>query len=493
MVNVNGEYTAGPSRLSAPTGWGSGTGGIKNGPSRSCRAWLRTCPPSPSVNVIRSGERSITAPAPGLETTIRCDPIRTSALAGDARTSAAAPAARKALKIFPIVPPSLESPRGTDLAREGMKMKAGEKAAAEHGFRPIAELNEAREVWPRGRRLTALRDAAAEFKPRFKEQGTVTGVQTFPIASAPYPLKFAFGGAAAGGFPFINIYNRMLIVQYEDFDGELRTLVWEPTIPEGSEQAPFYAKLKQRYRMLPEQLMVSYDYGVEEAIAAAGLAPTDIDFASFDHLHVQDARRMLGTDEPRQRQQPAVREPVSRSRLHQPAGRGRHLPRSSPDAVGLVRARRHDRRPLERLIEIDGSVELGPGVAIIHTPGHTDGNQSLLLNTEHGTWISSENGVSSDSWQPELSKIPGIRKSAEHFGREVILNSNTLEDSLDQYDSMVLEKTLADPNHRDSRWLNVFPSSEMDDRKLNWPVRPTFTHGEIRSGRLVKPKPRVTA
>ena len=335
--------------------------------------------------------------------------------------------------------------------------------------------------------------AGTEFKARFKEQGTVLGVQTFPIASAPYPLKFAFGGAAAGGFPFINIYNRMLIVQYEDFDGELRTLVWEPTIPEGSQQAPFYAKLKQRYRMLPEQLMVSYDYGVDEAIAAAGLAPTDIDFASFDHLHVQDARRMLGTDTRANGNSQPFESPFPRAgfinqRVEVDTFRDPHPMQWAwyvPD--GMAGAR------LERLIEIDGSVELGAGVAIIHTPGHTDGNQSLLINTENGTWISSENGVSSDSWQPELSKIPGIRGSAELFGREVILNSNTLEDSIDQYDSMVLEKTLADPNHRDSRWLNVFPSSEMDDRKLNWPVRPTFTHGEIRSGRLVKPKPSVTA
>jgi hypothetical protein len=148
---------------------------------------------------------------------------------------------------------------------------------------------------------------------------------------------------------------------------------------------------------------------------------------------------------------------------------------------------------LDNLVEIDGSVELGVGIAIIHTPGHTDGNQSLLLNTDTGAWISSENGVCADSWQPELSKIPGLRKTAEFFGREVILNSNTLEDSIDQYDSMVLEKALADPNTRDSRWLNVFPSSEMDDRKLNWPVRPTFTHGEIAAGAIVKPQSRVAA
>ena len=366
-------------------------------------------------------------------------------------------------------------------------MKAGAKAAKEHGFKPVPELNEAREVWPRGARLTAIREAAVEFKARFKEQGIAKGVRTFPIASAPYPLKFAFGTAATGGFPFVNIHNRMVIVQYEDFAGELKTLVWEPTIPEGSEQAPFYAQLKQRYSYVPERLMVEYDYGVGEAIAAAGLAPEDIDFASFDHLHVQDARRMLGTDERVNGSSEPYSSPFPdagfiNQRVEVDTFRDPHPMQWAwyvPEGMSGAR--------LENMVEIDGSVELGVGVAIIHTPGHTDGNQSLMVNTETGVYVSSENGVASDSWQPELSKIPGIRKTAEFFRREVILNSNTLEDSLDQYDSMVLEKTLADPNSRDPRWLNVFPSSEMDDRKLNWPVRPTFTHGEIRSGALVKP------
>ena len=88
-------------------------------------------------------------------------------------------------------------------------------------------------------------------------------------------------------------------------------------------------------------------------------------------------------------------------------------------------------------------------MALVWTPGHTDGNHSLCINTEDGVWVSSENGVAADSWHPHLSKIPGVRKTAEFFGREVILNSNTLEDSIDQYDSMLKEKALADANKRD--------------------------------------------
>ena len=31
----------------------------------------------------------------------------------------------------------------------------------------------------------------------------------------------------------------MRVVQYEDFDGCRRVLVWEPTVPAGSARAPF--------------------------------------------------------------------------------------------------------------------------------------------------------------------------------------------------------------------------------------------------------------
>ncbi|NEB70184.1 hypothetical protein G3I39_24480, partial [Streptomyces fulvissimus] len=75
----------------------------------------------------------------------------------------------------------------------------------------------------------------------------------------------------------------------------------------------------------------------------------------------------------------------------------------------------------------DGDIELGPGVTLLWTPGHTDGNHSLALNTPDGVWVSSENGISLDNWQPELSRIPGVRRYHRNFGREVCPNANTLE------------------------------------------------------------------
>jgi hypothetical protein len=60
-----------------------------------------------------------------------------------------------------------------------------------------------------------------------------------------------------------------------------------------------------------------------------------------------------------------------------------------------------------------------------------------------------------------------------------VMNSNTLEDSLDQYDSMVKEHAVADADRRDPRWKQVFPSSELARFKRQWPVVPTHHFGGI--------------
>jgi hypothetical protein len=345
------------------------------------------------------------------------------------------------------------------------------------GIRPFLEFEGANRAWPRGERLEAIRAAAGEFRARFKEQGQAEAVKTFDLVTAGYPLKYAFGGAARGVNPFVNIRNRMLIVQFRDFEGALRTLVWEPTVPEGSAEAPFYAQLIDRYgEWLSDNVLSTEHNTVGGALAQAGLSPADVDFVAFDHLHVQDLRILMGTDEhepffPKAKFLHQRRE-VDTFRSPHPMQWAWYVP-GGMDGV------REDEQVL-----LDGDVELGIGVALMSTPGHTDGNQSLVVNTPEGVWVSSENGVAADNWHPYLSKIPGVRKEAEFMGREVILNSNTLEDSLDQYDSMVKEKAVADQNARDPRFSNVFPSSEMPALKRQWPVTPTFTYGGIDCGRI---------
>lgn len=358
------------------------------------------------------------------------------------------------------------------------------------GARPIPEFDGVHEVWPRGERLAAVREAAGAYKTRFKAQGQVRAVRSVDIAAAPYPVHYAFHDAVSvPTLPLISMINRMIVVQYDDWEDRPRTLVFEPTVPDGSAEAPFYRNLQRLMDKVPggqriARTMLKYYNEPGDVLNQLGLAPEDIDFCSFDHLHVQDPRMILGSSE---------------------VIEGEAGPRAPLFAAArmLVHSRElatlQSLHPMQwawyvdgglggvdpaRFVTFDGDIELGPGIALLWTPGHTDGNHSLVINTPDGVWVSSENGISADNWQPELSRIPGVRKYHEQLGREICPNANTLEDSLDQYDSMVKEKTLADRCRADPRWLQILPSTELAPWKRFWPVVPTYTHGGIEYGKL---------
>ena len=345
------------------------------------------------------------------------------------------------------------------------------------GFRPAPELDAAWTTWPRGDRPAALREAGAAFRRRFAERGQVHAIRTVDLASTVYPATYAFQGAAKSVNPYVNVLNRLVVVQFDDFEGARRTLAWEPTIPEGSAKAPFYAQLIDRVGEKVANRFAKVEFHtLRSALTSVDLAPGDVDYLSFDQLHVQDLRMLLGGDDreplfPRAKLV-AQRKELDTFRSVHPTQWAWYVP-GGMDGVAP-----------ERLIETDGTVELGVGLAFVATPGHTDGNQSLCVNTPDGIWVSSENGVAADSWHPHLSTIPGVRRWAEFYGREVVMNANTLEDSVDQYDAMVLEKALADVNRRDPRWHNTFPSSELAPLRRQWPVLPTFVYGGINYGRI---------
>lgn len=355
-------------------------------------------------------------------------------------------------------------------------------------LRPIPEFDGVHDVWPRGDRLEAVREGAKKYRERFSNQGVVKAIKSFDIVAAPYPSRFAFQGYNLSVNPFITIINRMFVIQFEGFDGKLKTMVWEPTVPAGSAESPFYHKLEEFGKKLKaDKLMVKYYNDPDSILPRLGLRNEDVDYVSFDHLHVQDMRMVLGSDEviegettPREPMFPNAKLLVHRKELGT-------FESMHPMQWAWYVDKGMDGVPADRLEVFEGDVELGVGISLLWTPGHTDGNHSLCVNTQDGVWVSSENGMAPDSWQPELSKIPGVKAQANFYNREVVLNSNTLEDSLDQYDSMVKEKTMASRSPRDSRWLQVIPSSECSNWKRQWPVIPTFSHGGLDYGTITVP------
>ncbi|MCS3778949.1 hypothetical protein [Tsukamurella ocularis] len=329
--------------------------------------------------------------------------------------------------------------------------------------------------------MRLARDAATAFRADFLTSGTPDLVATKDLISLPYPTRYGLFRGSFVPTPFLSITNRMLIIRWTDSDGATRTLLFEPSDHELDSYTPYFAELERYTPSVARRLYVTEHNDVLTACREAGIAPEEVDYLAFDHLHTQDVRRWLGTTRPQADISPETPVPAAfpnarllaqrveldaMADLH-PFQRPWYQPRTFVDL------------PPEKILALDGSVVLGPGVGLIATPGHAVGNQSLVLNTDTGIWAVSENAIATECLTPDASRIPGLARSARSWGHEVIINGNTLETTFEQYNSVVIEKTLVDRSQRDSRFLQFFPSSELTANVMNPGTSPTFTHRRI--------------
>ncbi|WP_217545679.1 hypothetical protein [Streptomyces sp. GbtcB6] len=335
---------------------------------------------------------------------------------------------------------------------------------------------------PPGVRLRTARAQARAFRGEFALTGTPDSVVTCNLVTLPYPTRFGLFRASRAIAPFLSITNRMLVIRWRDSDGHPRVLLFEPSDVELGRYTPYFDNLVQKTPGVLERRMVREHGTVLGHLARLGIRPGDVDYLMFDHLHTQDLRRWVGTtahqddlDARPQAAFPRAKVVVQRDEL---AGMAELHPLQRPwYQPGTYRD-----VPPEAFLPIDGSIVLGPGVAVVKTPGHVFGNQSLVVNTSTGIWVSSENVIAAEALTPEHSGLPGIAKWARQWQQEVVLNANTIETTADQYNSIVLEKTLADRSQADSRFLQFFPSSELTGAWTNPGTTPTFSHRHITHG-----------
>ncbi|MER7972074.1 hypothetical protein ABTX35_24280 [Streptomyces sp. NPDC096080] len=327
-----------------------------------------------------------------------------------------------------------------------------------------------------GARLAAARRQGADFKREFVTTGRPDSVTTCDLVTLPYPTRFGLFRASRSVAPFLSITNRMLVIRWHDTDGRSRVLLFEPSDVELGKYTPYFDRLAQRTPDVLARRMVTEHETVLGHLARLGIAPEDVDYVLFDHLHTQDLRRWVGTtahqDDLGGRPEPLLPrakvvvqrdELAAMAELH-PLQRPWYQPGTYRDV------------PTGAFLPIEGSVLLGPGVAVVKTPGHVFGNQSLVLHTSTGVWVSSENVIAAECLTPEHSRLPGLARWSREWGQEVVLNANSLETTADQYNSVVLEKTLADPSQDDPRFLQFFPSSELTGAWTNPGTNPTFSH-----------------
>jgi len=342
----------------------------------------------------------------------------------------------------------------------------------------LTDLDAAWAVRGAGARLDAVRRAGRRARDKILDSGAAQCVRTTDIATFPYPTSFGLQGVASSPAPFVFMRNRMHLVQVATGGRTVNILV-NPTDAERSKAAPFFAQMEDKYGKLATKLIAKVHTSIPAALSTWGVAPSAIDYITFDHLHVQDVRGLLAPGTNGAVYLPNAKLLVQRGELDTLASL--HPLQTYwyiPDALTGV--------PADRIVALDGDYVLGGGFALVRTPGHTAGNHSIAVVTDRGLWTISENGICVDAYAPGISRIRGVARHARDHGVEVILNANTREGSLDQYTSMVLEKTLADCVADRPELPQHFPSSELVAHALAPGLSPTYSHGAITHGDVVR-------
>jgi len=350
------------------------------------------------------------------------------------------------------------------------------------GMKAIHDFDDVRQSPLPQERLKAARKQASAFRERFMDEAPVQFYQSADMVRVPYPTWYAYSGVytqSSYKFPYIHILNRIFIVQYHDFSGELKTLLFSPSDIEADRETPFFKRLTDKMPSWSplEGVVAPIIRDVTSALAEVGLSPEDVDYISYDHLHTQDVRRWLGTKDK------AAYLPNAKLLVHEQEW-------LSTTSLLPVQADWYCPNGIEgvdpdKVIQFTGSIQLGEGVALVRTPGHTEGNHSLVARVPDGIRVTSENGVGADAYAPMNSKVNAIRRYAKDTGIEVILNGNTLEGSNEQYISMVIEKTIAGPS-KNPDFPNCASSSEATPYWLIPGHKVSHLIGEAKFGSLHK-------
>jgi hypothetical protein len=348
-----------------------------------------------------------------------------------------------------------------------------------HGIHRLTDLDDAWRTPRQGPRLRAVRVAAERLRDRFASGPRALAVRTLPLTTLAYPTKYAFNAAALSPAPLVSLSHRCVLVQFMQ-NGATKHLLFNPTDIQAARATPYFARLIEQFGERMSNLMAQTSEPLEAQLAQLGLAPADIDYVAFDHFHTQDLRGLLGTED------------------------GQRAPRF-PNATLLAPRTEwddwDDLHPYQRAWFVrdgkqgvkrgkvaltDGDLSLGDGLALLRTPGHTSGNQTLFINTEQGVWGISENGTCADSWSPLDSKIAGLATMCRKGDLDLVVNANTPEGGADQYTSMILERTLVDRVRRAPAFVQMFPSSEITPTLLAPGLAPTLLHRAITSGQVVR-------
>lgn len=317
-----------------------------------------------------------------------------------------------------------------------------------------------------GRRHAALRDAAPQLAEDVAASGQPSGVTTGDLAVVVHRSDDALGSAARSPAPTVHLTHRMVVVQW-DTGGRTRTLLWCPDDPAAVRTAP-----------------VRRRGSVAGHLRALGIDPAHVELVVVPDLRHRDLRPLLGTTAPAPdlgAHDAPVTGLLPNATLVVADAEWRAAASPHPLEVAAYRTAAFAALPSRAVVTTSADLLLGPGVALVHTPGRTPGTVSLVVNTDGGPWVASANGVAADAWAPRASRIAGLRHRAVDQLREVIGHRTPATDAAAQHDAMVLERRLAAPSP-DAPFPRCFPVAELTAHRGSPGLRPSHVHGRITHG-----------
>ena len=357
------------------------------------------------------------------------------------------------------------------------------------GIRPIGHFSNSRESLSPNERLKQVEHQARTFVDDLKLiNQQVHYLQTFDLVSTPYSVQSAFGDATTLINPYLYITHRFVVIQFSTHAGN-KTLLFSPSdldIKENhakdnkAQREPIKKFMAKTKRILKPWLTPRHN-NVENALKNTGISPESIDFICYSNLQGQDLRKWLGSYE-KDAYFPNAKLLVMHEEWEAAKDmlpiQGQNYPTDGLDGI----------HP-DKIIPLHSSIMLGDSLALIQTPGKTQGNQTLIANTDHGISALTHNGIAVDNYSPQYSTIYGIAEYSVDTGMSVIPNGEKPELSLDQYISMQLEKTIADSHPIDSRFKNIIPVAELSPRWQPFALSATLTFGELKIGDAVTSGP----
>lgn len=332
--------------------------------------------------------------------------------------------------------------------------------------------DEGRKIVGHGRRIDAIRAGAHALRAELLAGGRALAVRSMPLSRLLYPTKYAFQSAAVSPFPFVVMTHRCLLVQFMQ-RGSLKTLLFNPTDIEAARATPFFVRMLEGMPKFAEELVAPKYPSLEAQLEAHGVRPEDVDYVAFDHFHTQDLRGLLGTGG-------GARFP--NAKLLAPKVEWDDWDRLHPMQRAWFVADGKLGVDTSRVVLTEGDHLLGDGVALVRTPGHTSGNQTLFVATEKGIWGCAENGTCADNYAPLDSRIPGVRRHARMYDVDLVMNMNTPELGAEQYTSMTLERTVVDRVAHAPAFVQMFCSSEVTPSALAPGLAPTVVFGHLTTG-----------